>query len=175
MANMLEIRFPVDVLMQCVPLQSRWANERWQPLAVLPVHGSEQDAALPPVCVGRDEHGATWRYTGLTIEMHRTEAEGYFLNLSAPNPVAFVMWRACEDGVHPPVRPAHVTVSYNEAARMLDGGEQVEPVPLPSEIEAWLRPFVQQHYRPEPRRKVRRNDPLAADAESAGRKADGHG
>jgi hypothetical protein len=52
-------------------------------------------------------------------------------------------------------------VSYNEAARMLDGGERVDAVPLPPGIRAWMEPFVAEHYRPEPRKKVRRNDPFA--------------
>ena len=64
----------------------------------------------------------------------------------------------------PPARPVVVTVSYNEAGRLLDGGERVDNVPMPAEIAAWMRPFVAAHYKPEPRRKVKRNDPFAADA-----------
>ncbi len=60
--------------------------------------------------------------------------------------------------------PVIVTVSYNEAARMLDGGEQVDAVPMPAGILAWMQPFVAEHYKPEPKRKVRRNDPFADDA-----------
>jgi hypothetical protein len=60
----------------------------------------------------------------------------------------------------PAARPHVVTVSYNEAARMLDGGEQVDAVPLPAAIRAWMEPFVTEHYKPEPKRKVRRRDPL---------------
>jgi hypothetical protein len=61
----------------------------------------------------------------------------------------------------PPVFPVIVTVSYNEAARMLDGGERVDAVPLPAGILAWMGPFVAEHYKPEPKQRVRRNDPLA--------------
>ncbi len=52
-------------------------------------------------------------------------------------------------------------MSYNEAARLMDGGERVEAVPMPAEILASMTPFVSEHYKPEPRRKVRRNDPFA--------------
>jgi hypothetical protein len=52
------------------------------------------------------------------------------------------------------------TVSYNEAARLLDGGEQVDGVPMPAAIREWMAPFVAEHYKAEPRRKVRRRDPL---------------
>ena len=75
------------------------------------------------------------------------------------------MWRPADDGGEPAVRVVLVTVSYNEAARMLDAGEQVEPVPMAPEIRAWVEPFMRAHYTPEPRKKVRRNDPFAGDSE----------
>jgi hypothetical protein len=31
------------------------------------------------------------------------------------------------------------------------------------EVLAWMTPFVDEHYKPEPKRKVRRNDPFAED------------
>ncbi len=36
--------------------------------------------------------------------------------------------------------PVVVTLSYNEAARMLDGGEQVDLLPLPRELRDWMEP-----------------------------------
>ena len=45
---------------------------------------------------------------------------------------------------------------------MLDGGEQVDAVPLPGGVCArGCEPFVAEHYKPEPRKKVTRNDPFA--------------
>ena len=64
----------------------------------------------------------------------------------------------------PAAAPFLATVSYNEAARMLDGGEQVDALPLLPAIRMWMEPFVQEHYKPEPKRKVRRRDPLATDS-----------
>ena len=60
----------------------------------------------------------------------------------------------------PPARPLIVTVSYNEAGRFMDAGEQVEGVPLPEGLGDIMQPFIATHYRPEPRRKVKRNDPV---------------
>jgi hypothetical protein len=48
---------------------------------------------------------------------------------------------------------------------MMDAGDQVDSVALPVPILAWMQPFVAEHYKPEPRRKVRRNDPFANDAD----------
>jgi hypothetical protein len=38
---------------------------------------------------------------------------------------------------------------------MLDGGEQVENVPLPAGLAEWLADFTQAHYRPEPKKRAR--------------------
>jgi len=51
---------------------------------------------------------------------------------------------------------------------MLDGGESVDAVPLPDEIRRWMEPYVAEHYKPEPRKKVRRNDPFRDEREKSG-------
>ena len=50
-----------------------------------------------------------------------------------------------------------------EAARWLDSGEQVDGVAMPREIADWVGDFVNTHYKPEPKKKVKRNDPLGLD------------
>ena len=157
------LRFSVAVLMQRTPLANRWASERWDPVAVLPVPAGAAGGEAP-VCVRNDAACTQWRFDGHALELHRSEAEGYHLNLVAPEPKVFVAWRTHEDPMDPPVFPVSVTVSYNEAARAMDGGERVDAVPMPDDVRDWMVPFVTEHYKPEPRRKVRRNDPFAADA-----------
>ena len=158
---MLPPRFPVAVIVQCTPLVNRWVSERWEPVAIVP--DADSRAALPPQSIASGTVATRWLFGGYAIELHRSEAEGYFLNVTAPTPKVFVMWRLKEDGGVPPIAPNLVTVSYNEAARLLDGGEQVEAVPMLPEVLAWMQPFVDEHYKPEPKRKVRRNDPFAED------------
>ena len=165
---MSPIRFPVSVVFRRTPLTNRWVSERWEPIAVIPPDdfpsAADAPGTLAPVKLGEDASGARWRFDGHAFELHPTEAEGYYLNIVAPEPKAFVMWRLTEDGGLPPVFPVIVTVSYHQAARMLDGGERVDAVPLPAGILAWMRPFVDEHYKPEPKKRIRRNDPFAADA-----------
>ena len=153
-------RIPVDVIMERVPLHNRWASERWQAAGVVPTDAAF--AERPPIERLDGEANPCWRCAGLAIELHPTEAEGYFLNLSSPHPKAFVLWRMFDEG-EPSARPVVVTVSYNEAGRFLDAGVQVDGVDLPSAVADCMRRFIATHYRPEPRRKVRRNDPLAGD------------
>jgi hypothetical protein len=155
------LRFPVTVIMQRTPLANRWASERWDAVAV-----EVEDATPPaPSSVAAEREGATrWRCPGHEIELHPVEAEGYYLNLSANAPTVFVLWRMVEPGdgaedvAQPRARPYIVTVSYSEAARFLDAGEQVDAVPMPASIRDAMETFVAVHYRPEPRKKTKRNE-----------------
>lgn len=159
-------RIPVDVVMERVPLVNRWVSERWQPATVVAVGmpaGAEVAPGAPQLLHDTPD-GTQWRFPRCAVELYASEAEGYYLNLSSPQPRAFVMWRMFDDGDAPPARPVLVTLSYNEAARMMDGGEQVDSVALPLPLQTMLVPFVEAHYRPEPKKKSRRNDPFAADS-----------
>ena len=93
-------------------------------------------------------------HPGFVVALHRDEAEGYYLNLTSGAPVWFVMWRTDDDE---PGRawPESVTLSYNEAGRLLDAQEKVDNLPLPDEVCAWLQAFVDEHYRPEVKQRRR--------------------
>lgn len=175
---MIALRLAVDVIMARIPLESRWASERWQPLKVevatprLDIPAARDAVPGTGRSMPEGVDGNHWRCTGFEIELHPTEVEGYFLNLTAPDPRIFVMWRFFEDNSMPRARPVLVTVSYNEAGRFMDGGEQVDGVPMLPSIAEWIRAFVDVHYKPEPRRKARRNDPLGDAASSDRSKPD---
>ena len=143
--------------MERVPLVNRWASEKWQPASVVPAARS----GGAPVCEADGPEGARWCFPGVAIELHPSEAEGFFLNVTSDTPVVFVMWRPAEDGTEPAARPEVVTLSYNQAGRMMDGGERVDAVPMDAAIRARLESYVAVHYKPEPKRKVKRNDPFA--------------
>jgi hypothetical protein len=93
-------------------------------------------------------------HPGLEVALHRDEAEGYYLNLSSGAPVWFVMWRVDEAD---PSRawPELVTLSYNEAGRLLDAQERVYNVPLRGEAVEWLQAYTDAHYKPEPKKRSR--------------------
>jgi len=158
------VRFPVAVIMERIPLTNRWVNEQWRAAAV----ELDADAEHPPEPLGTHSDTTRWRVPGHTIELHRSEGEGYYLNLASGDPKVFVMWRMLEPDAdeqsEPRARPVIVTVSYGEAARFLDAGEQVDAVPMPTPIRVALEPFVAEHFRPEPRKKVKRNELYEGDA-----------
>ena len=65
------------------------------------------------------------------------------------------MWRL-EDGADVPrAVPERVTLSYNEAGRLLDAQERVDNLLLPPAVRDWLQAYTDAHYRPEPRERKR--------------------
>jgi hypothetical protein len=136
----------IAVVMQRSLLNNRWQSEKWEPVAVLPDGNAP---GTPPRLLRDDERTAQWLYSGFRLRLFHDEAEGYYLNLFSPRPYVFVNWRE-EEGR---AVPQSVTASYHEAARMMDGGSQVDGVPMPADWQAWLASYVQENYKPEEKKK----------------------
>ena len=160
------------VLMRKQSIDNPWISDRWAPQEVLPDFGQfdAQKQAGKPICgqfLARDEGGESWLFTGYELNLFPDEAEGYYLNVSATTPSWFVMWRQEEDidrYIHDQsialaktestfAVPHRICVSYNEAARLLDGGESVDTVLMSEEHAAWLQDYVNEKYRPEPKQR----------------------
>jgi hypothetical protein len=135
------------VVMERTPLNNRWASEKWEAKSVLP----DLDPAAPPRVLAEDAGRLQMLHSGLQITLQRDEAEGYYMNITSPQPKVFVLWRM-EDAV---AKPQLLTVSYHEGSRWLDSGETVDGVPLPLELLPWMAKFCEAHYKPEPRKKAK--------------------
>jgi hypothetical protein len=135
------------VVMERTPLNNRWASEKWEAKSVLP----DLDPAAPPQVLAEDAGRLQMLHSGLQITLQRDEAEGYYMNITSPQPKVFVLWRM-EDDV---AKPQLLTVSYHEGSRWLDSGETVDGVPLPLELLPWMAKFCEEHYKPEPRKKAK--------------------
>ena len=121
---------------------NRWQSEQWQLAGVLP---DEAPASASRVLVDRE--GLFQKlHAGFSVVIYPDEAEGYFLNITAPEPRAFVMWRMNEDGTE--ALPHSVTLSYSEAARWMDAQEKVERVPMPAGLHETLSAWVEANYKP---------------------------
>lgn len=143
---------PVGVVMQRRRLDNRWQSHQWRPLEI--VAGNPRPPGIH--CLRDDDADGRWLHAGLEVALYSDEGEGYYLNVNAPQPCWFIMWRVEEcDGMELAV-PKAVTLSYNEAARLMDGGEQVDTLPLSAEMIALVAAFAAEHYRPEPKRKRRK-------------------
>ena len=134
-------KFSLAIVMQRRPAQSRWAEVVWEPHGVVCGHNGGAKRLL----LERDGV-AQWLHPGFEVELHRDEAEGYYLNLTAPDPRVFILWRM--EGEE--ALPVHVTVSSEEAGRWMDGGHSVDSVKMPREIFAWVGEWVEKNYKPKP-------------------------
>ena len=128
-------------------VESRWESHRWQLLGVVP------DPGGAPITLVDTDAMRQRLYPGLDVTLFMDEAEGYFLNVSSGEPSVFVSIRHDEGAEEP--YPFLCTVSYNEAARWMDGSEKVERVPAWPELVAWIAAWVETNYKPEPRRSQR--------------------
>ena len=140
--------YSIAVIMERVKLANRWATDRWETKGVI------RDIAPPGSgerVILSDENTTQILFPGLTLRLHLDEAEGYYLNITSPQPKVFVLWRMREAIA----RPELLTVSYHEGARWMDAEESVDGVALPPELLQWIGEFVAEHYQPEPRKKVR--------------------
>ena len=137
----------VAVILERIPVASRWATHQWQAASVIPDVGGE-----PRVLLERD--GILQKiFPGFEVMLHNDEAEGYYLNVSSGEPCVFVSVRTDEEGADP--YPFQVTASYNEAARRMDGGERVDNAAIDREFAAWIGEWVEANYRPEKKERIR--------------------
>ena len=150
--------FPVAVVVEKLQLANRWLSEKWEAIGVVPAFDAAVDA--PPQRIFADAQREQYLVGRFELELFRDEVDNYHLNLTSPAPRVFVMWRLEDDFA----RPVSLTLSYGEAARFLDAGEQCDGVPMPPEIADWLGDFVNTHYKPAVRTKIKRNDPFAGKA-----------
>lgn len=139
---------PVAVVMQRRPIASRWQSEAWEPVGVVDGH---DEAGGEPRLIVEDGGAQQWLHPGFRLVLHRDEAEGYYLNVSSGSPRVFVLWRMDEDSGR--ALPLDVTASYDEGGRWLDGGHSVDGVPMPIAVVAWVGEYVEQNYRPEPKKR----------------------
>ncbi len=139
---MEKLTFAISVVMERIAIDNRWQSEKWQLAGVLPDDGC---ATAPRILMQRE--GLLHKlYPGFVLQVFRDEAEGYYLNVTGPEPKIFVSWRMEEDGVS--IHPHLVTLSYNEAARLMDAQEKVESVAMPADIHAVLSEWVRENYQP---------------------------
>ncbi len=141
----------VAVVMERERAPNRWEDWRFRLVEVVPDSGS---FGHEPKLLRDDGKTARILHPGLEVTLYSDEGEGYWLNLGSPVPVWFVMWRSADDD---PSRawPELVTLSYNQAGRLLDAQERVDNVPLQAEVRDWLQAYTDEHYRPEPKQRKR--------------------
>ena len=144
----------VAVVMQRRAIDNRWQTEVWEPLGVLADYEGPDGVRV----LVEEEGIKQWLFPGFDILLRPSEAEGYYHNVSSAEPCVFILWRMQGTGAGPDAAqavPQFVTVSYDEASRWMDGGENVDRVPMPPALLLWAGEFVELNYRLAPKKKIR--------------------
>jgi hypothetical protein len=142
--------YPIAIVMQRRAVTNRWVDCIWEPWSVLA--GTDLGEARLLV---QTADAAQWIHPGFELVLHKDELEGYYLNVSAPEPRVFVLWRMESGSEGEFALPAEVTVSSEEAARWMDGGHSVDGVAIPPAIFAWVGEYVENNYRPQPQKRFK--------------------
>ena len=143
------------VVMRRERIDNRWQPWRWSLNDVVP---HEAGFGSQPSLLLKSDTEERWLHPDFKVELHRGDAEGYYLNVTTPQPCFWVVWRMEEEAAlaeEPIAVPHVVTLSYHDAGRWLDAQETVEQVPAPSSVVLWLQAFVDQHHVLEAKRRQR--------------------
>ena len=134
----------IAVILERETVESRWESHRWTLVGAVPDVGGEPRTIM--------EHATVFQrlYPGLEVTLFADEAEGYYLNVDTETPSIFVSLRLDEAG---DMYPFQATLSYNEAARWMDGGEKVDRVVAWPELIGWMGQWVEDNYRPEQKKR----------------------
>ena len=143
------------VVMRRERIDNRWQPWRWSLCEVVP---HEEGFGSQPRLLIKSDDEERWLHPGFKVELHRGDADGYYLNVTTPQPCFWVVWRMEEEALladEPIAVPQIVTLSYHDAGRWLDAQETVEQVPAPAGVVQWLQDFVKQHHVLEAKRRQR--------------------
>ena len=143
------------VIMRRERIDNRWQPWRWTLGDVVP---HEDGFGSVPRLLIKSDAEERWLHPGFKVELHMGDAEGYYLNVTTPQPCFWVVWRMEEEAAlaeEPIAVPHIVTLSYHDAGRWLDAQESVEQVPAPSSVVHWVQDFVDQHHVLEAKRRQR--------------------
>lgn len=115
-------RFTVAVLMERRPGVTSWQPHVWAPVGLIAGAVAEGPVGVP-LAMPADGESRRELWRGFEVRLHRDEAESYYHNLVAPQPLAFVVMR---EGAADHRVPAIVTLCFDEASAYLEGDDQVE-------------------------------------------------
>jgi hypothetical protein len=151
----MQHNFPVSILVdyQATP-DNRWQVGRWY-VSGLVAGGQGQGEAVKQTPLRVEDRQQQTLWTGLSVELHKDEAESYYFNIISETPRVFVVCTLDDNG---PLRPLLATLSYDEAGSHLESDDIVESVAMPAELYRWVEQFVLEHYLPQKRKKRKRDN-----------------
>ncbi|MCF6191086.1 MAG: DUF3305 domain-containing protein [Cocleimonas sp.] len=148
--------FPVSVIMESRPSQSKWVDEVWDGVGVVAQSGTNRD----DIKVSAQDEVKQVIYGGHKVNLYIDECESYYHNLMSPEPGCFIVAREeDEDGEETDIPiPFLVTMSFDEAHAYLEGDDIVYAVPIQPELYLWVEAYILENYSAEKRKKRKRKD-----------------
>lgn len=136
-----------------VSQSSRWEPFRWELTEAVwcPEWVADAEAVFPNALSADGAHVSRI----MPVALFPDEGEGYYLNCSLAQPAWFVHWRLDPEQADAVPEIRDITLSYNEAGRLMDAQEMVESHPIDLDTAHWLTDFLSQHYQPEPKKRAR--------------------
>ena len=163
---------PLGIVLERRAVDNPWIDHRWRAVAV--IAGAQPLSPLGDwTRLGAEEGWAHFHAGTLSLELFPKETEGYKVNLSQDPPRLYVVLRNEEEGLcDHEVLPFLVTACPYEAQDYLDSGEeQVDVVPMPEGVIAFVQDYVERHHVDEPFHKRKRKRAETADEVFARRPA----
>ena len=141
----LQVSISVGVVVERRESESRWVDEVWMPVGVIPAYPAGEHWQL------MREAGRVKAYLArvVSLSLHRAEVEAYKLNLSEPMPKVFIVMMPHGEGDFPYEVELATCAPYEAESYLMEGEEIVEPVPMPPELIAWVKDFIDGHYQPD--------------------------
>ena len=84
----------VAVVMRRERIDNRWQPWRWSLADIVP---HEEGFGKQPRLLLKDEQEERWLHPGFKVELFTDDAEGYYLNVTTPQPCFWVVWRMEEE------------------------------------------------------------------------------
>ena len=133
---------PVSVVMEKTPSNHPWVDFTYKAVGVVTASGiADREVKL----IHKKNGVEQYLCTGLNLQLHVDECEGYYHNLMSPQPGCFVVADEVDDLNDMPT-PYLVSLSFDEVHAYLEGDEQVYSVDIPPELYKWTEAFILTHY-----------------------------
>ena len=145
-------QFPVSVILERRPAESRWAEHVWTATGI--TVGRQAEGEAQPI---KQVHEIVYYLVGgLEVALHVDECESYYHNLVSDTPRAYVVAHLEDDDPTP--RPFLISMSFDEAHAYLEGDDEIYAVDVPPELYRWTEAFVIANYFPEKKKKRKLRD-----------------
>lgn len=180
-ADSRHVLYGVRLIVERQLIDNIWQSHRWIIHDLVPLDLSAGDGHPPSNDVHfqrlrqstNDENARSLFTAEASLDLHRAEAEAYAENLASSEPAIYAVLRKNEDedinvDEEVDIHLAEISLSpYNIQDYEDCGEDQIEKLPLQGPIANFVKDFVDNHFKPEPFKK-RKRDKARVDRDQLG-------